>query len=456
MSSAAFALLQECGSSAEAPRESVRMDCYMSASLNNESPAPGWMRALRDELTTLSNRSSALARSTWAQRSALLSVFDATQRSIGWHLTTQERLFRHLRSIWPDDQPRIMVDLGCQAGHFVDGGGGTRPPNVSDALLWLDYFNSSGDVLGVDLFQDYSLDLAHRMREVHPYRTLSSVNRRAVTLAMALDDDRVDNYYMMIKHHVHCCAGLKTIRPWCGDKFDQHERQGVADHLCRITRQRLGFSPSQLPVPASSYDVDLLNATISGSVSSAKLRYDVKTMRTDTLWRRELGGRRVDFLKIDVDQPWTTIGLEGMLSARAFKVMSIEIDGSWVAWGRHKRWGLARSDQLAWAARHYGYASFIKVPCLARKRHCRYRYDGKSSDGSCRSAWYFPLASPAKPFWPSGATEVTMGHVQDMLIVDAREEGLVDKLVAKAQRSCTGSRARAREARRRERGGRAA
>ena len=70
-----------------------------------------------------------------------------------WHATTQNRLFAHLRAIWPlDGRPKYMVDLGCHAGH-----GAYR--NVSDALIWLHYFNESGAVMGVDAFEDYALDL---------------------------------------------------------------------------------------------------------------------------------------------------------------------------------------------------------------------------------------------------------------------------------------------------------
>ena len=60
-----------------------------------------------------------------------------------WHVTTQELLFIHLRQLWADDRPRVMVDLGSHAGH-----GAGR--NVSDALLWLDAFHAPGSVvLGV-------------------------------------------------------------------------------------------------------------------------------------------------------------------------------------------------------------------------------------------------------------------------------------------------------------------
>ena len=46
-----------------------------------------------------------------------------------WHVTTQELLILHLRRIWSDRKPRVMVDLGSHAGHGVGR-------NFSDALLW--------------------------------------------------------------------------------------------------------------------------------------------------------------------------------------------------------------------------------------------------------------------------------------------------------------------------------
>ena len=70
-----------------------------------------------------------------------------------WHVTTQELLFIHLRQVWPDDRPRVMVDLGSHAGHGVGR-------NLSDALLWLEHFHAEGSlVLAVDAFEDYALDL---------------------------------------------------------------------------------------------------------------------------------------------------------------------------------------------------------------------------------------------------------------------------------------------------------
>ena len=48
--------------------------------------------------------------------------------------------------------------------------GHSHRKNLSDATLWLDHFQSpGGTVLGVDLLEDYALDLQHRYR-LHPTR----------------------------------------------------------------------------------------------------------------------------------------------------------------------------------------------------------------------------------------------------------------------------------------------
>ena len=425
-----------CASSPQPPAEAEKMDCYLSASLHQESPLHGWQRELHGELVRPStSTTSSVAVAAWRQRTSLTDLFDAKQQALGWHLTTQERLFRDLRSIWPNDRPRNMVDLGCHAG-------ADRTHNMSDALIWLDYFNHSGTVLAVDIFEDFALDLAHRMNDLQPYASMSGVDRRGVALAIGTVDDLVQDFYSVVEQHIHCCAGLQTVKPvlgWCAGKFARFERLGFTDHMCRITRQRLGLSPSSLPLPASSFDAELFNSTVRGRHQRSALPYNLRTMRTDTLWRRELGAKRIDFLKIDVDMPWTWIGLEGLIAQRGFRVMSIEIDGTWTARGKHKAWAISVSDQLAWASRFHGYASFIKVPCHAqRNRDPSNLRDGKRLREPGKAAWYFPLASPSTPFSPSGATQVTMHDVQDMLVVDAREEGLVQKLAANALQACQG------------------
>ena len=62
------------------------------------------------------------------------------------------------------------VNLGVQT---------TVDINISDALLFLDYFgNHSGSIIvAVDIYEDFALDLERRMHDVQPYASMRSVQR---------------------------------------------------------------------------------------------------------------------------------------------------------------------------------------------------------------------------------------------------------------------------------------
>ena len=186
-----------------------------------------------------------------------------------WHVTTQERLFDHLRQVWPDDRPRVMVDLGCHAGHG-------RYKNISDTLLWLQRFNSSGSlVLGVDLSEDYALDLQHRFDEVPPFSTLRGVTKRTLHTAVSYLDGKTINFKREIMMGVTCCGG-----EWCAvwDKLDAKRNGTYSDHYCRITRQRLHASPSTLPLPTSTASRSFnRRKKLHISAVSSSCRYIIRT-----------------------------------------------------------------------------------------------------------------------------------------------------------------------------------
>ena len=250
-----------------------------------------------------------------------------------WHLTTQDRLFGHLRRLWEDDRPRIMVDLGCHAGHGSSW-------NLSDALLWLRYFNhTGGSVLAVDVFDDFVQDVQRRFDAVWPYSTLTGVRKQALTLALASDDANGEPMDLtgVASGHVSACAA-----DWIAGFETSH---GFPDHLCRITRvEKLHIAPgmtlSQRPpaaVAAASgsfaQQVLSMGATTGQAQQPTRAlpRYLVRRERVDALWERRLGSRRIDFLKIDVDTSWLNLGLTGLFERRGFTVMVIEMDDSWGA-----------------------------------------------------------------------------------------------------------------------------
>ena len=92
-------------------------------------------------------------------------------------------------------------------------------------------------------------------------------------------------------------SGDKALDPrappvWCGWSVEKRS----VDHYCRITRQRLGKANSSLPLPASSYASEVLRGLAQTSASNDA--YPVRAVRLQTLWRRELGSRVIDFLKV--------------------------------------------------------------------------------------------------------------------------------------------------------------
>jgi hypothetical protein len=80
--------MEDCSTHVKLPAASV-IDCYMNASLGLGAP------------TSMKRHS--------ADFGLLRKLAPRLNR---WHVETQDRLFGHLRKVWADDRPRVMVDLG--------------------------------------------------------------------------------------------------------------------------------------------------------------------------------------------------------------------------------------------------------------------------------------------------------------------------------------------------------
>ena len=124
-----------------------------------------------------------------------------------------------------------MVDLGCHAGHGAYN-------NISDALLWLDMFGrDGGHVLGVDVFEDFALDLQHRFDNVEPYASMRDTQKRALAFALSSTDGATIDMKSTAVMHQTCCAGL-----WCKHWQQYEDKKHVYDHLCWLPRKRLGLA----------------------------------------------------------------------------------------------------------------------------------------------------------------------------------------------------------------------
>ena len=181
---------------------------------------------------------------------------------------------------------------------------------------------------------------------------MKGVQKMALHRCINKADGRRFNLRNVASQWIDCCSGRG-----CG--WDNREAAGNGDHMCRITRQRLALRPvtAALPLPKGSYTTSALDAMRQDLGKPLRewspVAYEVPTARADTLWRTVLAKRRIDLLKIDIDQSWRDSGLEGLVSERAIGVMVIEVDSSW---GGVNEWNLTQVDQLAWFARRHGYS----------------------------------------------------------------------------------------------------
>ena len=265
----------------------VLTDCILSASLQR----PPALRPMQ----SCGCDAAASAQQHWAAVYAQHASAVLPRRFYRWHLETQDRLLRHLRVIWSDDSPRVMVDLGCHAGH-----GNFR--NRSDALLWLDHFGQSakgGTVLAVDAVADYVLDHQHRF-ELEPYASMRAISKSTATLAIGDQDNVSISMARAARDMNECCQG----RGICGHTWTRLERAGVIDHLCRIPRQRASLGGPRI---IARRNAELRLPPTEQPLTLSAAEYEVRSSRVDTLWAERLGRQHISFLKIDIDKSCETM-----------------------------------------------------------------------------------------------------------------------------------------------------
>ena len=271
-----FVVDHDCMLQFRAHSRDISFDCYMQASLAEDRR---FIRRIhRNKTLQLSERT--------ASRN-----FPLLRR---WHLTTQDKLFGHLRAIWADDKPRVMADLGCHAGHG-------KSWNTSDALLWLDFFNHSGSLIfAVDVFEDFTTDLQRKFDDAPPYNSLSGVTKRALTLAVSPDDSQSLDLGRVATGHVASCAA-----DWVAG-FEA--KYGFPNHVCSITRRALRIAPGE-KIGARSADAlaavsDTFAQRALDTYAAAKPppAYPVPAERLDTMWAQRMSRRHSTIARLPTQQ----------------------------------------------------------------------------------------------------------------------------------------------------------
>ena len=295
-------------------------------------------------------RSARLAR---ALSPAIGALDHRAPRFHRWHVETQESLFAQLRRIWTDDAPRVMVDLGCHAGH-------TRYKNVSDALLWLHYFNHSGGaVLGVDAWEDprsicSTGSTASRGTRRWPSRSTRSRARNLVGRRQDLQHARDRAAVGLVLHRqvVRLDGGREAEAPTTTCAASRASGFGVRNVSARLS------------LPPSSSSQKMFDELRDGGWTAEPYNAPACASTPSGRARRSTGGGST-FEKVDVDETWLAMGVEGLFAARGFAVMTIEVDASW---GDVGVWNVTQTDQLVWLAMRHDYDVYLKVPCRLGKK----------------------------------------------------------------------------------------
>ena len=147
------------------------------------------------------------------------------------------------------------------------------------------------------MIEDYALDLQARLLR-EPYASLP-VRKKTLTAAISSRNGFID-MSSALKGVYKSCLGT-----WFTD-WGKAELTGHLDTHCRIVRQRAAAGApgviarrARMPLPPAKLapGTDARGHFVAGFSPDLVRGYRVPAMRTDSLWRKQLGGAHIDFLK---------------------------------------------------------------------------------------------------------------------------------------------------------------
>uniref|UniRef100_A0A7S0B9Z9 Methyltransferase FkbM domain-containing protein n=1 Tax=Pyrodinium bahamense TaxID=73915 RepID=A0A7S0B9Z9_9DINO len=326
---------------------------------------------------------------TWCAAAAVRGAPRAPwPRQVGHaHADTQESLFDQLREIWGSEESRTFVDIGASAALGVHR-------NTSDVHFFRDRF-PYGDTLAVEMM----VPLAEQLNTSLMARSGDSVSASVLAAFLDVVEDPTPQQVRVGFPPVVSGLSIQSlaVRSCCKEnaghpQFARLHAQGVktyCNHIC----------------------------SWEGRDDAA--RWAVPRVRWDSLWKSRLGGRRVDFIKVDFDPGHThwrrhlRCGWREFLDRRAFSVMVLELDER--AYWDHL------SELLA-LFRARDYYVFLKWPCTPKR-----------DDGGFQRTAYAPLTDPLMTPIPAPVARGRDPH--DLLVLDRRRPELFG-LVALGNAAC--------------------
>jgi len=218
--------------------------------------------------------------------------------------TTHEHFFQQLREVWEDDCPRIAVQIGLQPAPG-------RLRNWTSAALWAQHFNHSGIIMVVDPIKDYLHHFEDGFR-TSPHGLLLAKDRltvKTVKSLLAAESGRKKKKERTVSFDSpeggQVLAGDDAMSK-CANGASGPEATDPG-HPCARVLERM-----QLPEP---------------------LEYTAPVATFDEIWHRDLLGRHVDFLQVDLgarNMPrMLQKGFSKIFGERQVSILVYRVDSFW-------------------------------------------------------------------------------------------------------------------------------
>eukprot|EP00928_Gymnodinium_smaydae_P030604 TRINITY_DN22711_c0_g1_i1.p1 TRINITY_DN22711_c0_g1~~TRINITY_DN22711_c0_g1_i1.p1 ORF type:complete len:661 (-),score=133.11 TRINITY_DN22711_c0_g1_i1:126-1964(-) len=270
---------------------------------------------------------------------------------------TQEHLIQQLRDVMEDNCPRIAVHIGLQpaAGPLS---------NWTLPALWLQYFSHGGAVVVVDAVDDYLRRAESDLRTLlGDLRASDRVEVTAVQAAIAAET-----------------RARATLRPVTFD-MPGGGRALASDEVIR----RCSDEAREPRARAPGHVCAEILARVEGQAEP--LEYLAQVRSFDDVWRRELQGRHLDFLRVDLGlhdmSDVLRRGFSELLARREVSILSIRIDEHWTK--------ATLKAAVEWLDR-YEYFSMFVLLCSASSQRGTFAYRGPGASADVGPTTYLPLS----------------------------------------------------------------
>eukprot|EP00927_Polykrikos_kofoidii_P078276 TRINITY_DN75120_c0_g1_i1.p1 TRINITY_DN75120_c0_g1~~TRINITY_DN75120_c0_g1_i1.p1 ORF type:complete len:678 (+),score=83.20 TRINITY_DN75120_c0_g1_i1:57-2036(+) len=224
-----------------------------------------------------------------------------------------EHLVQQLSEVWSDDCPRVLTEIGLQpaAGPLK---------NWSTAALWLQYFSSSGSVFVIDPVDDYLRHAQDALRRHPSSKRVKLIATRAAIAAESRGSKRAER-------PVNFDTPPSPPPPEIVASLVSAPRKVLAaDTAIKMCSGHSADPMAEEPGHPCEY-------VLKSMARPEPLEYNAPMVAFDELWRRELRGRHIDFLRVNIGMRGMAEifqkGFANLFQRREVSVVSFRLDTFW-------------------------------------------------------------------------------------------------------------------------------